>query len=332
MAITPEVLIPRLGDVLVEQGEITPEQLQSALEYQKKCRLQGESPLIGQVLVEMVMLDQDRLNQSITQQILILQTNLRQANETLERRVQERTAELEVAYKKLSELSQLKANFVSNISHELRTPLTRISGYVDLLLSGGLNPLTTEQKEAVEVIKRASVRLERLIDNLILFSTSETNKLVINKEPTEPKLIAKNVFERYIEAARKKNISLVTQFSENLPIIQIDREKITWVYAQLVDNAIKFTQSGGKVTLRVQEKLDSVNFEVTDTGIGIKPQQIKEIFELFHQLDESSTRAQGGTGLGLALAKNIIDAHNSKINVSSIPGQGSTFSFLLAKS
>jgi signal transduction histidine kinase len=272
------------------------------------------------------------LNQSITQQILILQTNLRQANETLERRVQERTAELEVAYKKLSELSQLKANFVSNISHELRTPLTRISGYVDLLLSGGLNPLTTEQKEAVEVIKRASVRLERLIDNLILFSTSETNKLVINKEPTEPKLIAKNVFERYIEAARKKNISLVTQFSENLPIIQIDREKITWVYAQLVDNAIKFTQSGGKVTLRVQEKLDSVNFEVTDTGIGIKPQQIKEIFELFHQLDESSTRAQGGTGLGLALAKNIIDAHNSKINVSSIPGQGSTFSFLLAKS
>ena len=118
MPLTPEVLIPRLGDVLVEQGLITKDQLTLALEKQKNDRLQGKSTLLGQVMREMSILDQQTLDQAITQQILSLQNSLKEANEFLERRVQERTAELEEANKKLSELNDLKSNIIANISHQ----------------------------------------------------------------------------------------------------------------------------------------------------------------------------------------------------------------------
>jgi len=331
MAITPEILIPRLGDILVEQGKITSDQLRQALEYQRENRVKGKSLLIGQVLVELGLLDQDTLNQSITQQILILQTNLREANQTLEKRVQERTAELEVAYTKLSELSQLKVNFVSNISHELRTPLTHISGYIDLLLSNGMGALTPEQKSAIDVIKRASQRLEHLIDDLILFSTSEANKLVIVKEATDPAEIVKNVYDRYKEIAEKRGIGLSSQIAADFGMIQADQNKITWVLNQLTDNALKFTKSGGKVILSLTGNPEKVCFEVIDTGIGIDPSKFSEIFEQFHQLDGSSTRSQGGTGIGLTLAKKIVEAHGEKIIVSSVPGKGSSFSFFLSR-
>jgi len=331
MAITPEILIPRLGDILVEQKKITVDQLQQALEYQKQCRLKGKSPLIGEIIVELGMLGQDTLNQSITQQILVLQTNLHNANETLENKVKERTAELEIAYKKLSELTQLKANFISNISHELRTPLTHINGYVDLLLSEVPPTLSLQQRNSLEVIKRASTRLEQLIDNLILFSTSETNKLTIIKEPVDPTLIIEDAYERNLAAAEKKSIILSKSISITSTSLFTDRSKITWVLSQLIENAIKFTNPGGKVMIGLKENLDNFYFEVKDTGIGFDPNQFDEIFELFHQLDGSSTRAQGGTGLGLALVKNILKAHGSNITVQSKPGKGSTFSFILAK-
>jgi signal transduction histidine kinase len=331
MAITPEILIPRLGDILVEQGKITVEQLQQALEHQKNCRLLGTTPLLGQIIVELGMIDQETLNQSITQQILILQTNLREANETLEKKVQERTAELEIAYQKLSEFSRLKANFISNISHELRTPLTHISGYVDLLLSEKPNTLSPDQNKSMEVIKRASLRLERLIDDLILFSTSETNKLTIHKEPVNPAALLDTVIERNLDAAKKKEISLTKNITIQQTRLMADQSKITWVLNHLTENAIKFTNSGGRVTIHLREKPDEFIFEVTDTGIGIKPDQVEEIFELFHQLDGSSTRAQGGTGLGLALVKNILTAHDSQVIVKSTFGKGSSFSFSLAK-
>ena len=332
MSITPEILIPRLGDILVEQGKITVDQLQQALEYQKQCRVNGTSPLIGEIIVELGMMDRETLNQSVTQQILILQTNLHEANETLEKKVKERTEELEVAYKKLSELSRLKANFISNISHELRTPLTHINGYVDLLLSENPSTLSEEQRNSISVIKRASVRLERLIDDLILFSTSETNKLVIIKEPVDPAQMVNDACERNLAAAEKKKLRLTKKvFITGQNPLLTDRNKITWVLNQLIENAIKFTNSGGEVNIYLQENPGNFYFEVSDTGIGFMPNQFEEIFEPFHQLDGSSTRAQGGTGLGLTLVKNILKAHSSEINVKSEPGKGSTFSFLLAK-
>jgi signal transduction histidine kinase len=331
LTLTPEVLIPRIGDVLVEQGKITADQLQQALEKQREFRVTGKNALLGQIIVEMGMIDQSTLDQSITQQILILQNSLRDANANLERKVQERTAELEIAYRKLSELNELKANFISNISHELRTPLTHINGYVDLVLTNPNEPLTPDQKTYVNVIKKAAGRLERLIDDLILFSTSETNRLTIIKDRFDPSLIVSEVYQRNIQSAEQKQIHL----EEDIQVIEklgfMDRNKITWVVNQLVENAIKYSNPGGRVIIRLIQKDDKFFFEVADTGIGIPEERQTEIFEPFHQLDGSSTRSQGGTGIGLSLVQKILDAHQSVIKVQSTPNIGSIFSFAISK-
>lgn len=308
---------------------LTSDQLMLALEAQKKARIEGQSPLLGQILVEMQFIDRVTLDRAVTSQILKLQTALQQANQTLERRVQERTAELEKAYQKLTELNKLKSNFVSNISHELRTPMTHVKGYIDLLLSNDFGELTPDQYQAIEVLKRASERLGRLIDDLILFSTAETSTISITKKEIDLEAIAREIIANNQSAAKQKMVRLVLDCKKEGLSAYADADRVQWVINQLIDNALKYTNPEGEVYLRVVESPGGVMVSVIDTGIGIDPTKFDEIFEPFHQLDGSSTRKQGGTGLGLTLAKKIIEAHGSKLIVSSIPGKGSKFDFFL---
>lgn len=141
--------MPRLGDYLVEKGLLSEEELARALEFQQQAQSDGEPKLIGQALVELGLISQEKLDQSITEQIFQLQSALRRANEELEDRVRERTSELEDALNRLSELNQLKSNFVANVSHELRTPLTHLRGYLELFENDGLGPLNEGQKKRV---------------------------------------------------------------------------------------------------------------------------------------------------------------------------------------
>jgi signal transduction histidine kinase len=127
--------------------------------------------------------------------------------------------------------------------------------------------------------------------------------------------------------AAKKVVRLQTQLPGSVPLVLADGEKIHWVLFQLVDNAIKFTPPDGTVTLAAEPRANSVRLSVRDTGIGIPPERIPELFQPFHQLDGTSTRQYGGTGLGLALVKRILDAHGSQARVESKPGEGSTFWF-----
>ncbi len=301
----------------------------SALESQKQSRINGESPLLGQILVEKRFIDRVTLDRAVTNQILKLQTALQQSNQTLELRVQERTAELEKAYQKLSELNKLKNNFISNISHELRTPMTHVKGYIDLLLADDFGALNPDQHQAVEVLKRASERLARLIDDLILFSTAETSTIQITKVDVDLHNLAKEVVDRNLTLASQKNIRLWLDCPLQTLHAYADPERVQWVINQLIDNAIKYTQPDGEVFLRVIPSNGDITVSVIDTGIGIDPARFEEMFEPFHQLDGSSTRKQGGTGLGLTLAKKIIEAHGSHLVVSSIPGKGSKFDFML---
>jgi len=328
--LTPEVLVPRLGEYLVQQGYIEKEGLKKALAYQQRKQAKNQHPLLGETLLELKLIDRSTLNQAITEQIIQLRNALEDANRSLERRVQYRTAELQLALRKLSELNQLKVNFVANISHELRTPLTHVKGYIELLATETLGSLSEEQKKALQVAQHATTRLESLIDDLILFSQAARGELTLHLTSVNLNKVATEILNYSNQKALDRNIILSADIKSNLPLVKADEEKIRWVILQLMDNAIKFTPAEGKVGLLIKREADTlVKISVADTGIGIPKNRLHELFEPFHQLDGSSTRRYGGTGLGLALVRQILDAHGSVIDVQSEEGKGTIFGFPL---
>lgn len=329
LSATPEALVPRIGEYLIEQGLLAPEQLEAALMRQRELSQRGTHRLLGQTLIEMGVVDRETLDRAITRQIIELHSALQEANRTLERRVAERTLELRRALERLTELTQLKANLVSNVSHELRTPLAHVKGYVDLLAAASLGPLTPNQEEALDVTRRAIERLERLIEDLIEFSSAARQGLVLHPSPVDLGALFAGVLERSGERARRAGVQLEQALAPGVPAVQADPDRLAWVVFQLVDNGIKFTPDGGHVTLGAQAESDAVAVWVRDTGIGIPPERRAELFEPFHQLDGSMTRRYSGTGLGLALVRLILDAHGAPIRVESVEGAGSTFRFAL---
>jgi signal transduction histidine kinase len=236
---------------------------------------------------------------------------------------------LEKALQQLSSLNELKANLVANISHELRTPLTHLNGYLDLLINGDFGPVSPDQLSALGVIQRATERLGHLIEDLILFSVSERNQIYLHIQPTDLVDLCASVFKRSLSKARDHQIQLSLEVASEAMQVDADLEKISWVLMQLIDNAIKFTPPGGKVVLQTTTEENFIHIQVRDTGIGIPQDRLEQIFEPFYQLDGSSTRKAGGTGLGLALARRIVEAHGSIVHVYSEVGKGSRFEFLL---
>jgi signal transduction histidine kinase len=330
LLISPEVLVPRLGEQLIKVGLLTEEQLEKALKYQRLRAAEGRPSLLGEAIIEMGFIDRATLDSAITEQIIHLRAALEDANRNLEYRVQQRTSELEEALRKLSEINQLKANFIANVSHELRTPLTHIRGYLELLSTESLGVMNDEQKKAVDVSLRAAGRLQNLIDDLILFSLAARGEMTLVLRPVDLNQVVSSVLERAQLRADEHQITLTVELDPALPPVQADVEKLNWVLSQLFDNAIKFTQAGGKVHLSAKLENDKMlNIAIIDTGIGIPPERMKEIFEPFHQLDGSTTRRFGGTGLGLALVRQIVEAHGSLISVESKVNKGTTVSFPL---
>ena len=329
LPITPEMLVPRLGDSLIEKGKLDSTGLQQALDYQKEQGMQGKPRLIGQALLELGLIERETLDQVVTEQILQLQNALQSANRDLEARVRDRTIELEQALNRLTELNQLKSNFIANISHELRTPLTHIRGYIELMVDDGLGPLNEHQTEAISVMLRSEERLERLIENLIEFSLVARGDLTLQLAAVNLQDIFDAVLMEYLVKCEDKRLSLNTDIPEKLPKVQADYQKISWVLSQFMDNAVKFTASGGRVQFGARSEGQSVTIYVYDTGIGISQDKVKDVFEPFHQLDGSATRRYEGTGLGLAMAQQIIAAHGSDILVRSKVGEGSYFEFKL---
>jgi len=328
--LTPEMLIPRLGEYLVQKGLISESDLMRALDYQQEQVAKGNPSMLGQALMELNLLDRASLDQAITEQILQLRSALQAANRNLEQRVRDRTSELNEALNRLSELSQMKANFVSNISHELRTPLTHIKGYLELLISESLGKISDEQRHALSVSQKAGGKLEGMIEDLIMFSLASRGELSMKLEEVDIRRLISLASKSALNKADERGVKLQTAIPNILPPVQADAEKLGWVVNQLLDNAIKFTPSGGSVTISlVEEGSNLVQLSVVDTGIGIPVSRMKEIFEPFHQLDGSSTRRYGGTGLGLSLVRQIIEAHGSLLDVKSVEGKGSSFKFPL---
>ena len=324
---TPSAFVPRIGDYLIEKDLLTEAQLNSALERQKELADQGKRQLLGQTLVEMGMVSSETIDMAITNQIIELHAALTDANRTLEVRVSERTAELKQALARLTELNQLKTNLIANVSHELRTPLAHIKGYVELLEDEELGDLTLEQGKAMTVISRATLRLGQLIEDLIAFSTASREGIELKLEPISIAELAHDIIDRSKPKAAQEGVKLRLSVDKDIPPIQVDVEKFSWVLYQLLDNAIKFTPEGGSAKLWAEHVSGIVTVAVSDTGIGIPSGNLDDVFQPFHQLDSSATRRFGGTGLGLALVKQIVDAHGSKIIAESMEKKGSTFRF-----
>jgi signal transduction histidine kinase len=328
--LTPEMLVPRMGEYLIQKGLITQDDLQKALDYQLEQTARGNAVLLGQALTDLQIIERAELDQAVTEQILQLRSALQAANRTLERRVEERTAELQKALERVSELSQLKANFISNISHELRTPLTHIKGYLELLITQSLGSITEEQRHALQVSQQSAGRLETLIEDLIMVSLASRGEMSIKQENVDIRRLANLAVKSSLGKATERGVNLQAEMDEELPLVQADSQKTAWVLHQLIDNGIKFTASGGSVTVNVKREGENlVLVSVGDTGIGIPANRLKDIFEPFHQLDGSSTRRYGGTGLGLSLVRQIVEAHGSLLDVQSAEGRGSTFRFPL---
>lgn len=330
MALAPEILVPQFGDYLLNKGIITEEDLRQALHDQQADRQDHREPrLLGHILVDRGVIDSATLDKVITEQLLELRNALLRANENLELQVAKRTAELASTLKKLEQLNALQTRFVAHISHELRTPLYHLAGYLELLAGEDLGPVGPEQLKALATMQKASDRLGVLIEDLILFTESTDRPMHLRLEPTDVLSVFENTLQHFKDAAMKGQIMLQLDCPGNLPPIQANPDKFTWVIRHLAGNAIKFTNPGGTVTLKAASENGSVLIMVRDTGIGIASDRCEEIFEPFRQLDDSVSRRYGGVGLGLTLARKIIRAHGSDLIVESEPGKGSIFSFRL---
>ncbi len=240
-------------------------------------------------------------------------------------------ADLAKALDDLKLVDKMKTEFLSVISHELRTPITPIKGYSSMMISGQLGAMSKGQKRAAEIIKKESDHLMVLIDSVLdVARMSHGRSLELNKEPIQIKTIIDDLKDVLEPEWQARKIDLSLDLPEDFPALMADSTKIKRLFANLLGNAFKFTPKGGKVSISGKAVDDSVVLYVADDGIGIDKDNIEKVFEKFYQVDSSYTRAAGGVGLGLAVAKEIVEAHGGRMWVESEGlGKGSKFCFNL---
>ena len=224
----------------------------------------------------------------------------------------------------LRRLEQVRTEFVANVSHELRTPLTAIQGYLETLLTGALE----EQENArrfLEIVFRHTERLGRLLNDLTDLSNIELGRVSLKLAPTRLDEAVDAVLAIMATKAKSGKVALRSQLPRDLPPVLADRDRLVQILLNLVDNAVKYTPEGGRVTVRVEEPAEGhVEIDVVDTGIGIPPADLPRITERFYRVDKARSRELGGTGLGLAIVKHLVFAHNGLLRIESEPGRGTT--------
>ena len=226
----------------------------------------------------------------------------------------------------LRKLETVRNDFVANVSHELRTPLTSMVGYLDTLLESDIEDQETRNR-FLRIIKEETDRLSILIKDLLNLSRIESHSFDLKAENFNE--VLNKVINLLRKNAENKNIDFQVEIPENLPNVYMVREQIKQVLINLIDNAIKYTPSGGKIKIKVEKEGDKVYFSVKDNGMGIPQADQERIFERFYRVDKARSRALGGTGIGLSIVRNIIKQHGSEIQVKSREGAGSEFYFYL---
>jgi len=268
--------------------------------------------------------------QTYTREIQQKNEQLQEAAQLLEQRVQQRTAELATSREEALAAVKAKAGFLAVMSHEIRTPLNGVVGMSELLRE---TPLNAAQSELMDVLKVSSEQLLSVVDDILDFSRIESGKLTLEDRPYDLQAAIRSAVDMVRLKAREKGLHLSLHVAPTVPeALRGDVTRLRQVLLNLLANAIKFTGQG-EVTLRVwcdapdTGGVPTLHFSVTDTGVGIRPERIGELFQPFAQGDTSTTRVYGGTGLGLMICKHLVEMMGGQIGVSSEPGAGSTFRF-----
>ncbi len=264
-------------------------------------------------------------------------------NHELEKKVSERTHELERSRYKIQEyadqlerkneelkkLDAMKTDFLANISHELKTPLTAILGYSEIFIMGDENSISPQFKEFAMMINDSGKQLLTLITDLLYFSEIERGVMELTLQAIHVNDIIESALYEIEEKAKKKQIEITFNRRDDLPPVTADPQKVGLALLKVLDNAVKFTPEGGKVTITNSQKMSYILTSVQDTGVGIAEDQIGVVFERLRQGDGSSTREFGGLGMGLSMARQLIEMHNGTIFVESELEKGSCFTFSL---
>jgi len=253
------------------------------------------------------------------------------AQQDLERRVRQRTAELEHATRVAEAANSAKSEFLANMSHEIRTPMTAILGFTDMMRNDAIDK--ADLTNAMQAIDRNGKHLLRLINDILDLSKIEAGKMEVEQLACDPRQVVEDVASMMRVRAEEKGIAFNTEFVGPMPReIQSDPTRLRQILVNLIGNAIKFTQTGGvRIIARLNGTPENakLRFEVMDTGIGMSEEQLTRVFEPFSQADATVTRQFGGTGLGLAISRRLVSILGGEISATSMPGEGSTFTVAL---
>jgi two-component system, NarL family, sensor histidine kinase BarA len=331
--------------LLAVDPQLDPERARAALAEMPRVRAQTAGRIAAHLrgILDLILFSGHRARLTSTMHLATVRENYRELSE--------KNSRLQDAYDKLKELDRLKSNFLATVSHELRTPLTSIIGYSEMLEAGIAGELTPEQASFVETIRTKGELLLQLISSLLDLNKLERGQLSISTEYIDPRAVLTEVKDTCLPDAEKKHVKLETHWGDDVPLLQADPVRLRQILINLVGNAVKFTPNGGTVhlsirvtELRVQREGDddeddagsfgaalmmaperAIEFAIRDTGIGIAEAERAKIFDAFYQVDGSSTREYGGAGLGLSIAKSLVDAHHGAIRVESELAKGTTF-------
>lgn len=228
----------------------------------------------------------------------------------------------------LKQLEHMRAEFVANVSHELKTPLTSIKGYVETL-KDAIHDDPKSVANFLNIIMKQTQRLEELVHDLLILSSLESSSVKFDFHQQAIKPVMLSVLQTHQQSIMLNKHELIVNIPDNLPLIKFDRLRIEQVFINLIDNAVKFTQPGGKISILAIIEKGFLKITVQDSGVGIPREHLSRIFERFYRVDKARSRDTGGTGLGLSIVHQIIQAHQGQVVVESTLGIGTTFNIFL---